>query len=405
MNSKSVGVYSLLNPELTIKVNVGDKLEEVAPVGHIYTLTGPRRVKPSQEPEKSLYKKLQAWAGKSIPKYAAVVNVQDNTVAWNGVTVVEWNGKKSLQGNAPFGLTVIGTLSSEDGVHQLQLAPVDIEDAESVDVAAEPATCPAPVDKPYTGDPFIITEDGRYMDMEELKKPEEQRFSIPRNFEEFYAWKPNYIRDWVRKRIPPTEDVEDWTQDLVIHLKYLPHKSKHRLPGANGHERGCRDVIETFNPYQQYGASERRFRNYLNRCLVNKFLTLRSKNSRNPIQHPHNLSFDAPAGGKQGGEPMTTGADEFIHTQSTFLLESALRSEQQTENQLYINEFKCFLRDAHPSILPTLAALEVASNYGEGAAYLGISEAEYTRRRNRLKEVAIKFAEGVRVRTISSPRK
>jgi hypothetical protein len=27
------------------------------------------------------------------------------------------------------------------------------------------------------------------------------------------------------------EDLEDWTQDLIIHLKYLPLKSKHREVG------------------------------------------------------------------------------------------------------------------------------------------------------------------------------
>ena len=56
-------------------------------------------------------------------------------------------------------------------------------------------------DAPYTGDPFVITADGHFMDAEELKKPEDKRFAVPRNFDEFYAWKPDYVLNWVKKRL------------------------------------------------------------------------------------------------------------------------------------------------------------------------------------------------------------
>src|SRR5208337_1709599 len=99
-------------------------------------------------------------------------------------------------------------------------------------------------------------------------------FRVPKDFAELYARFPNYIRNWVKKRLgryTVDDDVQDWTQDLILHMKYLPANSKHRQPGANGRPNGCQDVVETFNPYSQYGASERRWRYYINYCLGNKF--------------------------------------------------------------------------------------------------------------------------------------
>src|SRR5467141_2386227 len=67
-------------------------------------------------------------------------------------------------------------------------------------------------------DPFRVL-DGRYIGHD--------GFVVPRNFDEF----PEYVRNWFKRhadRATPKEDVEDWTQDLLIHLRYLPTASKHR---------------------------------------------------------------------------------------------------------------------------------------------------------------------------------
>ena len=80
--------------------------------------------------------------------------------------------------------------------------------------------------------------------------------------------------------------MEDWTQDLLIHLSRLPLTSKYR-------EAGNEDIVATFDPVKHYGANEARFRNYINLCLTNKFRTMHSKRMKDPLCRPGNLSLTA----------------------------------------------------------------------------------------------------------------
>src|SRR5271167_3814793 len=178
---------------------------------------------------------------------------------------------------------------------------------------------------PYTGDPFTVNADGHYVG--------DDGFVVPMDFDEFYERYPKYVLNWVKKRLNRfvvDEDVEDWTQDLLIHMKFLPQGSKHRLPGANGRELGCSDVVETFNPYQQYGASERRFRNYINFCLANKFNTVQSKRQKNPVCRPGNLPY-----GVNEDPEMERGGqgDEFIHANSSVIATQAERVQKQHDDR------------------------------------------------------------------------
>ena len=62
-------------------------------------------------------------------------------------------------------------------------------------------------------------------------------------------------------------DVQDWTQELLMHLHSLPPSSKLRLAGKQ-------DVVQIFDPAKMHGANEARFRSFINRCLANKFNTI-----------------------------------------------------------------------------------------------------------------------------------
>jgi hypothetical protein len=252
-------------------------------------------------------------------------------------------------------------------------------------VEPTPPEVPTLTGPTYTGDPFIVTEDGHFMDVEELQKLPEKRFIVPNNFDEFYAWKPDYVLNWVKKRLNRfvvDDEVEDWVQDLYIHIRYLPQGSKHRLPGANGHLTGCQDVIETFDPIQQYGASERRFRNYINMILAHKFLTVQNKHRKNPICKPGTVQL----GGEETETEHATG-DEFVHANSAFLSNLTNRAAKQHDDRLYTNQFKRFVWDNDPSLCSVLDALEITGTIGEAAKHLGISDGEFTRYRNRLKQL------------------
>jgi hypothetical protein len=137
-------------------------------------------------------------------------------------------------------------------------------------------------------EPFGIA-DGHYVGQD--------GFVVPKDFDEFHERFPQYVRNWVRKhsdRFAQPEDVEDWTQDLLIHLKCLPLTSKYR-------EAGKEDIVQTFDPARHYGASQRRFQNYINLCLANKFNTMYAARMKNPVCRTGNLSLSEHVDGEDWG--------------------------------------------------------------------------------------------------------
>lgn len=300
-----------------------------------------------------------------------------------------------LKANAPAPIVV---------VEETTISIITAVEAEAASIPVLPSINPA---TPYTGDPFTVTAEGlplwatlvpHYMDNEEFVKPQEKRFCVPNNFDEFYSWRPDYVLNWVKKRLnrfAVDDEVEDWTQDLLIHLRYLPQGSKYRLAGANNRPGGCEDVIETYNPLQQYGASERRFRNYVNNILGNKFLTVQSKRQKNPVLRAGNVPFGATA--DEADSEQSFAGDEFVHAHSDFLTNHTNRIAKQHDDRLYTNQFKEFVAASDSTVYPALEALESTGTIGEAAKYLNITDGEFTRFRNRLKQLAECFENGTTV--------
>src|SRR5579863_3428970 len=145
-------------------------------------------------------------------------------------------------------------------------------------VANQPVNFTNVSDENCKADPFTVA-DGRYVGHD--------GFVVPKNFDEFHERFPQYVRNWVNKHVDrsvPKEDREDWTQDLLIHLRYLPVISKYR-------EDGKLDIVQTFDPHKHHGANAARFFNYINVCLGNKLRSIRSKRMKNPICHTGNVSL------------------------------------------------------------------------------------------------------------------
>lgn len=425
---KSVPVYALQSPEkivvlhfnypeafLADPANAGKAwhYETAAIISFVYNLTAKRRPQPSEEPERTIYSNLKPWKTVLLPNYVVVADGEDLT----GAQVLFWKGRKSLQGTPPWGRPILGTVVGSPGYWAVNIDPIQlavlkkIEDAKErarwaterqesetrggiVPALPEPLVIAPEPEEPidwvnYKGDPLMMTLDGHYMDVDELEKPPEKRFTVPKNFDEFYEKYPKYVLNWVKKRLNKfsiDDDVEDWTQDLLIHMKFLPQGSKHRLPGANGHEQGCTDVIETFNPYKQYGASEKRFRNYFNNCLGNKFTTLQTKRAKNPVCRPGNVPFGNGVSPEDVGNQPFTG-DEFVHHNSEYLSALAARTEKQHDDRLFTNQFKRYVKKEDPGVYPAIEALEATGPLGEAAEYMGVTQQEFSRYRVRLKQL------------------
>jgi len=402
--SKSVKVHSLLSPERNVTLHLGGMLfEEAAVLAFVYNLTEARRPKPSVEPERGIYRALRAWKGRQVPSYVIAVDSPDAPLM--GAPVVAWTDRKmSLQGDAPWGYPVVGTVTGFQDADKFYEVAVDTialaiaerkaEDrerkiaeketakAQAEALAAAKAAMPQLAEpEGYTGDKFTISADGHFVG--------DDGFVVPKDFDEFYDRYPKYVLNWVKKRLnrfQVDDDVEDWTQDLLIHMKYLPQGSKHRLAGANGRISGCADVIETFNPYQQYGASERRFRNYINFCLANKFNTVQSKRQKNPVCRAGNVPLGATVSAPSDGRSDAPD-DEYIHANSSHLVASTERSKKQHDDRLFTGQFKDFVKRTDPSVFPAIEALEATGPLAEAAAYMGVTEQEFSRMRTRLKQL------------------
>jgi len=250
----------------------------------------------------------------------------------------------------------------------------------------------------YRGDNFYISEGGQFIG--------DDGFVVPKNFSEFFERYPRYLENWVRRRLGGKgieEDIEDWVQELIIHMKYLPQTSKHRLAGKE-------DVIQTFDPFAQYGASERRWRSYVNYCLTNKFNTIFGKRQKNPVCLVGNVSLVAETNPDSRGEV----TDEYAYSKSSYLTEATHREEKKAETSFFAHKFIEYVHDTDPDVFPVLEAVYVAGSATETVKEfcqtckklattkdvreglhegheIGMSQKEFNKARNRLKQLAVAF--------------
>jgi hypothetical protein len=204
-------------------------------------------------------------------------------------------------------------------------------------------------------------------------------FVVPKDFDEFHERFPEYVRKWVERHVDrstPEADVEDWTQDLLIHLRCLPTRSKHR-------EAGRQDIVQTFDPHKHYGSDAARFFNYINLCLGNKFRTIHSKRMKNPLCRPGNFSLTAYWNDTQCEQV----DDEFCHGHSEHLRQRCQRQERQRDARQVLAEFSEFVQREDSSVLPAMEAIAATATSSAAADVLGTTTADFCRMRSRLRQL------------------
>jgi hypothetical protein len=229
-------------------------------------------------------------------------------------------------------------------------------------------------------DPFTI-RDGHYVGHD--------GFVVPRNFEEFYDRFPDYVAKWVRKhadRFASKEDLEDWTNDLLVHLMSLPDDSKFR-------EIGKSDLVQTFDPERQYGANAARFWNYINLCLTNKFRNMRSKHLKDALRRPGSLQLDKESEGNNLGSV----GDEYCHANSAFLQSAARTTEKLVFDRIRLKEFEDFVSPQEADVLILMEALQATRTHGDAARRLAITHAQFQRNLSRLRLLRTCFLNRLRV--------
>jgi hypothetical protein len=233
-----------------------------------------------------------------------------------------------------------------------------------------------PVENTHT-DPFTV-RGGRYVGHD--------GFVVPKDFDEFDQRLPHYIRNWVKKHAEKSaqpEDLEDWAQDLLIHMRYLPPTSKYRKAGKL-------DIVQTFDPSKHHGANLRRFLNYINLCLGNKFRTMHSARMKNPLCRTGNVSLSEQMDAVHWGQ----ADDEYCHAHSEHLGKSSDHLEKQTRDRHRIMEFIDFLSHEDAGEVPAMGAILATSTQADAARLLRTTDAGFTRMRNRLRQLGRCFENG-----------
>jgi hypothetical protein len=227
------------------------------------------------------------------------------------------------------------------------------------------------------GEPFTIT-DGRYVGHD--------GFVVPKDFDEFDERFPHFIHKWVRKHAEKSakpEDLEDWAQDLLIHMRYLPPASKYRKAGKQ-------DIVQTFDPSRHYGANLRRFLNYINLCLANKFRTMQSVRTKNPLCRTGNLSLSV----QMDAENWSQVDDEYCHSHSEQLRKSSEHLEKRAQDRHRITEFTDFVSREDSGVLPAIEAILATNTQADAARFLRTTDAGFTRMRTRLHQLGRCFENG-----------
>jgi hypothetical protein len=228
---------------------------------------------------------------------------------------------------------------------------------------------------PYHVDGFTVCE-GRFVGHD--------GFIVPKDFTEFYERFPRYVFDWVRRRLGGrvwASEVEDWTQELLMHLQSLPLNSKYRQNGKT-------DVIQTFAPERMHGANEARFRSFINRCLVNKFNTLYVSRRNKPLFNFRNLLLTDNA-----DEPRAI-SDEYCHEQSPQLRKAGWQSRERYNHEVRLKEFSRFADACCPGLASVMEAFRMTGTWQEAARTLRIGTDECTSIRYRLRELGRVFLSG-----------
>lgn len=240
----------------------------------------------------------------------------------------------------------------------------------------------------YAGEPFTGVN-GHFVGQDD--------FVCPNSFEEFYLSNKHYVRNWVTKKLRKSStdpDVEDWTQTLFAHLCQLPKPRASvgpdgvvTLVGGTLYMLGFTDVLHAFNPWAQYGASARRYHNFLNLCISNKYSSLRTRYGRDAVTHP-GFSLDGAATNEE-----TTGREYLLMDRSTLYREAVVQQSINAD-EIFVKQFREYVSHKDPALSALVDAIMHKDKIEEILEALGIDQNKFLRDRKRLAKLAKSFQLG-----------
>lgn len=215
---------------------------------------------------------------------------------------------------------------------------------------------------PYEGD--VFTSDGDHF-------VGDDGFVVPNSFEEMEIAYPNYVRNWVCRRLqkmPFDSAVEDWTSELSLFLRILPPTSKMKA-------RGFKDVVDVFNPWSSFGASARRFFGYINRCLANKHFTITVKQKKDALNGFSVIPYHAsPTSDNDDDFPhyqfnTERSSEGFIVDQSSVIQEMMKEQQASVYKTLFVERFLNLVEQERPELLATAQVIMTETKVSDPAQF------------------------------------
>ena len=231
--------------------------------------------------------------------------------------------------------------------------------------------------KPKHNSAFTIDPTGHYVSSKD-------GFIVPRNFSEFHERFPNYVASWVYKHIQPNyrknpADAQDWVSELTLHLMVLPERSSKR---KNGHV----DVISCFDPARLRGANSKSFFFYVNTCLRNRF-----------IEHLHKKRKDAIRDALRNAPNLSFEQSPQLEDEQRESIYGLGRTSQDIYAAMRAGEFKDFVGENEPELLPAVEIIFCSETIKETAGKLGLTVYQFRPIRSRLKVLFECFEAGLPV--------
>lgn len=221
-------------------------------------------------------------------------------------------------------------------------------------------------------EPYTINETGHFVGSD--------GYVVPKNFAEFFDREPLSVRRFLMKKLHRQvvdEVVLDMEQDLLLHLHYLPEKSKHRLEAKT-------DIVMCFDPERHHGASTKRFHNYLALCMNNRFCTILHKQKKNPIYNPSNLSITNHHGDNVAPS-FGEATDEYIHANSSTLSHrSQTTGGEANVHKIFIDQFREYVARYAPEVMPMLEAIGDTNSLKDARIALGMNSRLFDKHRETL---------------------
>ena len=210
-------------------------------------------------------------------------------------------------------------------------------------------------------------------------------WTTPKNFHELFAQDPAYIERWLRSKHCPVDLLEDFTQDLYVHLMTV---------GKTDAERGFEDRVATYTPDLCGGQTIRNPRGswgaYMDVIMIREYSKMLKRNERPGTRGPLVVSLS-----ENVSDTCEGGSTNMFATLAGLLplnafeeLRPQLVQEDDLTTKLFVGKFLAFVEEENPNLAAAARVIMYSESLTEALESLGCSRGLYSKMREQLRDQA-----------------